>query len=438
MSSSRPLTAEAYQLLTGDDEGRVCRDIPEAACSEQPGNFLKHVLSLTATKTGDGLADPKLVLSWLLATVGAPAWQVGLLVPVREAGALLPQLAISAWIRARPRRKWVWAGASAAQGLAVLGMAGAALTLDGGTAGLAVLGLLALFALARSFASVSYKDVLGKTVSKSTRGTATGAAASLASSLVLLFGVLVSLGVLPRTVGMVAGALLVAGALWIVAAGLFSSLAEEAGATGGGGSPLATAVEQIGLLRDHAQLRRFIVTRALLLSTALAPPWFLAVAGRTDGRRFGELGPFVVGSALAAVSSTWIWGRFADRSSRGVLTVASGVGAVALGVTAWVVQADLSVLESSWFLPLALFVLMVGYQGVRVGRSTHIVDMARAELRAAYVALSNTAIGLLLLAASAFGALAQSHGEGAVLGVFALLCLAAAFTSRGLEEVQKR
>lgn len=53
------------------------------------------------------------------------------------------------------------------------------------------------------------------------------------------------------------------------------------------------------------------------------------------------------------------------------------------------------------------------------------------------MALSNTAVGILLVASSAFAALGWSAGEAAVLGVFALMCLGAAATSRGLKEVQQ-
>ncbi|MEX2465851.1 MAG: MFS transporter, partial [Gemmatimonadota bacterium] len=391
------LTTRAYQVLTDEDEGRVCRDIPDAACREQPGNFVKHVVSLTATKTGDGLADPKLVLSWLLEALSAPAWQLGLLVPIRAAGSLLPQLAISAWIRQRPKRKWIWAAASVGQGAAVLGMAASALWLDGAAAGGAVLACLAAFALFRSGASVSYKDVLGKTVSKSTRGTATGSAGSAASALVLLFGVLISVGVLPRTVPMVVGALVVAALLWLVAAAVFATLAEEAGATEGGGDPWRVAVRQIGLIRTDPQLARFIGVRALLLATALAPPYFLLLAGADGGRSLGDLGAFVIASSSAAVVSAYVWGRLSDGSSRRVLRTAALVAAVVLGATAALAWTLPEVVRAPAVLPGLLFLMMVAYQGVRIGRSTHVVDMASAEERAAYVAISNTAVGVLLL-----------------------------------------
>lgn len=159
---------EIHAILTGDDEGRVCRDIPESACKEQPRNLLTHVASLALTKTGDGFADPKLVLAWLLGALGAPGAAIGMLVPVREALALLPQLVTAGAIRRLPRRKWVWAAGSFLQGLCVLAMAGVALTLDGAAAGWSIIALLAVFALGRSLCSVAYKDVLGKTVPRAT------------------------------------------------------------------------------------------------------------------------------------------------------------------------------------------------------------------------------------------------------------------------------
>jgi O-antigen/teichoic acid export membrane protein len=81
---------------------------------------------------------------------------------------------------------------------------------------------------------------------------------------------------------------------------------------------------------------------------------------------------------------------------------------------------------------------MVAYQGVRIGRSTHVVDMASAEDRAAYVAISNTAVGVLLLVGSAFGWIAQAAGEAAVLALFAGMCVGAAVLAHGLDEVQAR
>ena len=429
-----------YALLTGED-GSDCRDIPEEACREQPQNFLRHVVSLAASKTGDGLADPKLVLSWLLGTLGASQLYIGLLVPVREAGALLPQMVTAGAIHALPQRKWVWAAGSVVQGAAVAAMAVVAWRLRGAAAGAAIVALLAVFAIARSVCSVSYKDVLGKTISKSTRGTATGTAATIASSLVLLFGVLLSSGALELSVDVIASVLLCAAGLWMLAATVFVTLFEVPGSTERGGNALRIAVDQIGLLRRDPQLVRFIAARGLLVATALAPPYLLALAGRGGGRQLGELGSFVVASALAAVTSTYIWGRLSDRSSRKVLIIAALVGASALAAAALlgaaVAARRLEARGVGLAFPLVLYVMMIAYQGVRLGRSTHVVDMATEQTRAAYTALSNTAIGAVLVVGGTFGWFASRYGEVAVLLVFAFMCLAAAAVASGLEEVQR-
>ncbi len=425
-----------YELLTSEDDGRVCRDIPEEACDAQPQNFTRHVVSLAATKTGDGLVDPKLVLSWLLTALGAPAYMIGLLVPLREAGALLPQLFIAATIRGLPQRKWVWAGGSLVQGLCLLGMAGAALTLDGAAAGGAILLLLAVFACARAACSVSYKDVLGKTVSKATRGTATGTASSIAAALVLAFGLLLSLGFLDRSVATIAGALMVGAGLWLLAAAVFITLAEQPGATEGGGDPIAVARAQVALLWRDAQLARFIAARGLLTATALAPPYLLALAGESGARQLGQLGFFVVASALAGMLGGYVWGRLSDKSSRKVLMLSALVAAAMLAASALLGFAAPAWLQGGVLAPLLLFVLMIAYQGVRLGRSTHIVDMAARDDRAAYTALSNSIIGLLLLAGGLFGLLAELAGAAAVLAVFAVMCVLAAAVAFGLCEEQ--
>ncbi|MEQ9459455.1 MAG: hypothetical protein RIG82_00695 [Phycisphaeraceae bacterium] len=424
-----------HEALTAEDDSRACRDIPDEACREQPANFLTHVAALAMTKTGDGLLDPKLVLSWLLTALGSPASLIGLLVPVREAGALLPQLITASYIRTMPRRKWAWVAGSIVQGLAVLAMAAASLVLEGTSAGLTIVALLALFALGRSICSVSYKDVLGKTVAKSTRGTATGTAGTVAAAAVLTFGILLATNLLPRTPTTIAIVLFLAAGLWLTAAALMTSLTEDSGSTEGGANALITARDNLKLVLTDCHLRRFIATRGLLTATALAPPYMIALAG-SNAPDDARLGFFIIASALAALVSNYIWGRLADRSSRKVLILTSVIAAVTLGATAalGVLAADAPWLV--YALPACLFILMIAYQGVRLGRSVHLTDMATPDTRAAYTAIANTAIGLLLLAASAFALLAQTLGVSATLLAFTAMTTLAAFTACTLDEVQ--
>ncbi|WP_034823475.1 MFS transporter [Hyphomonas pacifica] len=423
------------QMLTSGDEGRVCKDIPESACNEESGNFLKHITSLSASKISDGLIDPKLVLSWLLTTLGAPAFIIGLLVPVREAGALLPQLFTAAALRQLPQRKWAWAVGSAVQGLSAACMALAALTLEGRTAGLVILGALAVLAIARSVCSVTYKDVLGKTVSKSRRGTATGTASTIGAAAVLAYGGLLSLGLIDR-MSIVTTGLFLAGGLWVAAALLFTTLKEEPGSTEGGGNPIQSFKDNFSLLAEDKQLRRFILTRGLLISTALAPPFMVPLGTDKDqaGQMFGGLGLLVIASAGAGLVSSYVWGRLADRSSRKVLILTAAAATIALAATLALHVSGL--LEQVWALPLVLFGLMIAYQGVRLGRSTHLVDMASQETRAAYTALSNTIIGTLLVLGGGFSLVAEYAGNSVVIGLLAVMSALAIPAAFSLAEVQ--
>jgi hypothetical protein len=400
-------------------------------------NKVIHVASLALTKTGDGLIDPKLVLSWALNSVGAPQATIGLLVPLRDSLAMVPQIVEAAWLRRIAVRKFVWAAGSAIQAVAVAAMAVALWLLQGAAAGWTVAGLIVIFALGRSLASVSYKDVLGKTVDKGERGSVTGLAGSVASIAVLAFGAGLSFGVIPLTLPAIVIAICIAAGLWLMSSGLFTLLREKASTSNREEAELdVTSV--VSYLRDDPQLLRFTLARFLLSATALAPPFILSAShGGTAGtQQLASLGPYVLASSVATIAGSGLWGLASDRSSRMVLIASAGLGAIVLGGLATVLLSNGGdPLPVTWS-AAGLFVLMMAYQGVRRGRSTHIVDMAPEDARSAYAAVSNTVVGLLLLGGGLFGVLAEMAGLGVVFALLAAMCVAGALVAAGLEEAQ--
>ncbi|MEZ5279166.1 MAG: hypothetical protein R2770_01730 [Acidimicrobiales bacterium] len=429
------LADRATEALFGEGADRVCEDIPDSACNEQPANLRRHLASLSATKTGDGLADPKLVLVWLVSALGGSALAVGLIVPAREALALLPQLFVGHRVRAMSVRKWAWAAASAVQGAAVAAMGLVALTFDGGGAAWTIVALVAVFALARSVASASYKDVLGKTVSKSRRGTVTGTATSIAAAATLVFGLGLATGWIPLTTTSVGATLLLAGALWTLAAGLFAGLEETPGATEGGVDGVAAAIANLAILRTERQLRLFITARSLLTVTAISPPYVLALTA-SGGRSASSLGPFVIASGVATIIGGRLWGRLSDKSSRKVLLGSAAASSLLFAAAGAMVTIDRNLLSSVWVAGGLLFLVVLAYQGVRLGRSTHLVDMAAADERAVFTAVSNTVVGAALLVTGVFGTLQDGLGLGFVFLAFAAAPIAAMFTAYRLDEVQ--
>ena len=393
----------------------------------------KHVVSLSLTKSADGLVDPKLVLSWVLNALGAPGFLIGLLVPVREAGALLPQLALARMIEARRIRKTFWVAGSLVQGLAALAMGLIVLTLSGAAAGWAIVAALAVFAIGRSVCSASYKDVLARTVEKGRRGRVSGTAATIGSITVFAFAALLATGLIPREPGIIALALFTAGGLWLLAALLFASLDEPpADADTDRSRPLSALFEP---LIDDPELQTYIATRALLISTALAPP-FLVLLGSGQGSGFGNLGILMLASALAAIASSYVWGAFADRSSRQTLAIAGALATVTFLAAAAIGFGSGGPVAGLWVAGL-VFVAQIAYEGARAGRKTHLTDMDTGDRKAVYTALSNTLIGVLLLAGGGLGLIADLAGVPVVLALLAGLSAAAVLTALRLSEVQQ-
>jgi hypothetical protein len=437
-SDSPQATERLYALLVDDDEA-LTGDLPAPVAEAIPANALKQILALALQKAGDLTIDAKTVLSWLLAAVGAPAVILGLLVPVRESGSMLPQVALAPFVRRQPVRRWLWVAGAAGQALAVAAMALITLTTRGAVAGWSILGALAVFALFRSLSSLASKDVLGRTVPRGARGQVTGAA-TVASGLVaitvgLALRVFGGADADPATFALLLGAAALA---WVLAGSIYARIVEAPVANGrDAGSernPLADAVE---LLREDVAFRRFVLARTLLLVSALSPPFVVVLATQTGGAGLAGLGPFVMSSGLAALLGGGAWGKLADRSSR--LTMMLGAGSASLVVL--LLLAALRIDAVRTFTPLypAVYLLLaLAHTGVRVGRKTYIVDLAEGDQRTRYVAVSNTAMGLLLLLAGGVSALVSLLGPEAALLFLAGLGLAGVLVSRTLPDVSRR
>jgi hypothetical protein len=425
-----------YELLTDDNEGRLCEDIPEESCRETPRNFVLILLSQSLTKLGDALASPKTTLAWLVTAVGAPGWVLGYLVPLRESGSMVPQLILGGRIRRLPIRKWVCVASNVLQGACIAGLAWVALALSGRTAGWVILALVAAFSLARSLSSIASKDVVGKTVPKRRRGQLSGWAASVSGFLAVTAGFAVSrVDGSQWDGGVLALLLLVAAALWLLGAFAYAAVREEPGETGGGRS-LGESIGSMRLLVSDRDFRRFVTARALLMCSALSAPFYVALSqGSEAGSGLAALGGFVVASGLASLLSGPFWGRFADRSSRLVMATAAAVAAGVGGITFLVARLDPGLLANLWLLPGAYFILSVAHEGVRVGRKTYVVNLGSGNQRTDYVAISNTVIGILLLLVGSVGLLTTVIGNDGVIGLLALMGAAGVIMSWSLKEV---
>jgi MFS family permease len=171
----------------------------------------------------------------------------------------------------------------------------------------------------------------------------------------------------------------------------------------------------LGYLLKDSELQKFILVRALLTATAVAPPFLLLLAQVGDTDLLAQLGGLVVASSFASFVSGRIWGGLCDRSTPLVLAGTGLMSVLFLVVALWGVGTGLY--GTLWFLPAVLFGLMVSYQGVRLARNVHLVNLANEETRAAYAAISNTIIGVVLLSTGLLGVLAEVYTVQLVIWV---------------------
>lgn len=435
MRKKEALTEKVYEWITDEGEVRACANISDSACREVPNNFAKNVASGALSKLAEQLVHPGTTLPWILAAIGVPGAFSGALVPIKDAGSLLPQLLVSAKIRSYPRRKWFWVIPAWVQALSLLAMAGVVWNAEGAWAGWMLLACLVVFSGSSGVASIGFKDVTAKTIPKGKRGQLLAMRATAGGILTLAAGSLLLTDLSENSDRTVLALLVLSGAvLWAVSGLIFSRIVEDKGATSGGRTPLQELKKAWGFWRADRNLRLFVVTRGLLMAIPLAQPFFVILGRQQLGAAFANLGLMVLAAGIAGVISSPFWGRFADRSSKKLMLLVAALGASNVALMAsFPLWPD--ALQQNYFLALLFLIQVMVHGGARLSRKTYLVDFAPEADRPSYVSLSNTAIGLFTLIGAALGTLAGVFGVQVLLLVFSGLLLLALLPGSQLKEV---
>lgn len=420
--------------------------LPEGVRRDVPRNGLRLVLANALQSSGDQTVNASTVLPWLFHALGVPAALTGVLVPIRESGSMLPQALLTPLVLRVRHRKHVFVAGALVQAASVAVMAGTAALGRGLAAGVVIIAALAVFALGRCLCSISSKDVQGRTVPKGERGQINGLATT-ASGLVAI-----TLGLGVRTVGggdigaaQLVWLLAAGAALWVLVAAVYITVREPADDTAapsirGTDEEPNWFVQTFSMLRRDRAFRTFVTVRSFLLVSALSPPFVVVLAVRSGTEGLGGLGGFILASGVAALLGGRVFGRLADRSSKRLM---AGGAAFASAVIVLLVLAvtvvdvpDGSVLAYVLFVG-CYFLLTLTHTGVRVGRKTYIVDLAEGDRRTTYVAVSNSAMGLVLLVVGALSSTLATFGVTWALLFLAGLGLLGVLASARLPEVSQ-
>ena len=411
-------------LVQRDPDGE--ENLPEPVRRDLPGNGLRLVSANALQASGDQIVGASTVLPWLFHTLGVPAGLTGLLVPIRESGSMLPQALLTPVVLRVRRRSLVFVAGAVVQAVAVGAMALTAAVGRGLGAGIAVLAALAVFSLGRSLCSIASKDVQGRTVPKGQRGQINGLSTTAAGIVAITLGlVLRVLADGELTAGQLAWLLAAGAVLWVLAALTYLRIREPAPPPddAGAGPSDGWFRDAITLLREDVPFRRFVGVRSLLLVSSLSPPFLVSLAVQSGAGALSGLGGFIVASGLSRLVGGPLFGRVADRSSRTLMAVGAAVASVVLALVVVLTLLpgfDGGTVAGTVLLVGSYFVVTLVHTGVRMGRKTYVVDMAEGDLRTRYVAVSNSAMGVILLVVGGVSALLATAGT-----VWALVFLAA-------------
>ncbi|WP_017574726.1 MFS transporter [Nocardiopsis kunsanensis] len=445
-----------YSTLVKRNRGSE-QELPEDVRNNIARNGLRLVSASALQASGDQTVNASTVLPWLFHALGVPAALVGVLVPVRESGSMLPQALLTPLILRARQRKWVFVLGSLVQALAVAVMAGTASLGHGLTAGAAIVAALAVFSLGRCLCSVSTKDVQGRTVPGGERGQINGLATTASGLVAITLGLGIRFfGGQELEAGQLAWVLAAGAALWVGVAWIYAGVREPSGSDGGHPSGSAgTAAGDTGggsgpqqgwfgrtyrMLREDRTFRIFVSVRSFLLVSALSPPFVVTLSTQYGTTGLGGLGGYILASGVAALLGGRLFGRLADRSSRTLMAAGAGFASLVTLVLVLVVSLPGFTGDAGWSSGLFIacyFLLTLTHIGVRVGRKTYVVDMAEGDRRTTYVAVSNSALGIVLLVVGGVSSLLALVGVVWALVFLAVLGLVGVVAGSRLPEVSR-
>ncbi|MTI21516.1 MFS transporter [Fulvivirga sp. RKSG066] len=434
MPQDTNIAEKTYDLITDDGETRACDAIAEEACQEAPGSFFKNAFNGFCTKLAEQLTSPGVVIPWVLSVLNASVGLSGLLVPIKNAGSLLPQLIVSAKIRAFAVRKYFWAGAGIMQGIMLALMAWVIYALDGNLAGYLIVAGLFIYSVASGVGSIAFKDVMGKTIPKGKRGRLLALRATGGGVLTVVAGLIFYFYFNENTSEIVyVGLFAIAAVLWWLAAALFASIDEKKGAQEGGRTPIQELKNGFTILKEDTNFRNFLITRALLMAIPLAQPFLILYAREILDASLQGLGLFVIVTGISNAVSSPFWGKFADKSSRGLMAVVAVLGIVTCLYAAFFEQ-----LPDSWqhiyaYAPV-FFLIVMAHGGARLSRKTYLVDYAPKKERPLYVSLANTVIGIFTILTAGIGIIAEAFSLQVLLYFLMAMLLVAIVLSIQLKK----
>jgi len=408
------------------------------------------------------LSSPRLVLPFLYLALGAPIFFAGMLIPIVQIARMIGQVVSAPFVSTARFSKWYMA-------LGILTTT-ASLTLIGLTADstpddikiIIFLTVATIVGLGQGLSRLAFQNMLGYVVQKHARRTLLFAQTGL--------GGLLAIGVIwaaqavyadkatthsqgaagtdtiaAHAVTSIDGHLIL---LWIgVGVGLLSGLMsmmirelpsvdrqKEVSDKATSNKFLSELFKGISAVRQVAWFRRFVIARILFLSVELAIPFYVIHFADQHKGTSNALGIFVIATSLGLAVGGLIWSRYSRWPLSHVMSLAAGIASVAalfaIGVEYWG--------HTGYILLCAVvfFFVSIADQGISSARKIYIANVATADERAYYIAISDTLVGAVaVLIAFLLGILAQFHDGVWPIVVLGSINVITAFFALGLRDM---
>ncbi len=402
------------------------------------GDYVFFGLGLTFASTAT-------VLPALAAQLTTSKVLIGAVSAVWTGGWLLPQLFAANFVSSRKRKlpivmKGGWIGRPIMLlfpvYLALVGTRHPALTL------LLLLLSIAFFAATDAVVAIAWFDMLGKTLEARGRGRLIGVGQVVNGVLAIGAGALIArlLGSagpgFPLNYAIILGlaGLCFMASLW----SMYLLVEPHEDAPEHSGSLREYLPRLAALLRADRNLARLNLIRLLVGAGAMAVPFYALFAVRAAGVGEARIGVFATAQTIGTALAGLVFGPLAER--RGSQRVIQAVAAsnVLVPLLALTLPLLFSGVRLEWLYPLIFVLLGMGDGAAMLGYFNYVLEIAPPGERPAYMGLTNTFSGVLLVAPLLGGWILERSSYGTVFALAAALALSGALLSLTLHDPRKR
>ncbi|MBN2007293.1 MAG: MFS transporter [Anaerolineae bacterium] len=389
------------------------------AHSDTPPHYRQNFWCLALDFCFFGIAmsfiGPSTVVPGLLSELGASAFIIGFVSTLQRAGWLLPQLLAARYLADKPYKKPYVILPSALCRPLFLVLAGMIWGFGARSAQLTIglfLPLYALFWIGDGLSSLSWFDLLSKTIPPKRRGRLTSVGQTLSGIFGFLGGIIVEWMLSEKGFTFpnnYASLFLVGFALLALSFLSISFVKEPVGQSGKTVPRWRDFIPQLGnvLKRDHT-FRRYIIARQFFNLNFLATPFYITHAletlqlpDRVVGR-YTSIG--IVGAVLAALWFGWINEHQGTKRAIGISTIVT----VAVPITAILIPYFSG--DSPWLVWTyggVFFILNASASSMLPAWMAFLLELAPETERPVYVGLTNTINGITTLFSTVGGLILQ-------------------------------